>query len=242
VTRPFPFTAGPRTEPPAEYARIRREPGLRRVRLRSGQEALLVTRYADVRLVLSDGRFSRSAFSGGTLFARTTESLPLITTDGAEHGRRRGAVARAFTARRIRQLRPMVEDLAARQLAELAAGPFPADLVAGFTVPFTLRVMCRILGVPDRDLPLFKPWVDPMMSIDRYPAETVARCHRQMHDYFGSLVDAAQAGIDRGQPPPGLIAGHAEPDRAGHPRGGAAGGRVRDHQQRDGGGHLPPAA
>jgi cytochrome P450 len=65
--------------------------------LAAGRDARLVTRYADVRLVLSDRRFSRSAYTAGPLFARSTESLPLTTTDGPEHSRRRAAVARAFT-------------------------------------------------------------------------------------------------------------------------------------------------
>ncbi|MBB4705911.1 cytochrome P450 [Sphaerisporangium siamense] len=176
------------------------------MRLNSGREALLVARYQDVKLVLSDARFSRAAFAGTPLFARTAESLPLITTDAPEHSRRRGAVAHAFTARQVKRLRPMVEELVAEQIAAVAAGPRPADLVGGFTVPFTMRVMCRILGVPETEMSRFKPWVDPMMSIGRFPAEAVAAGHREMHDYFTDLVDGIQAALDEGRAVPGLIA------------------------------------
>ncbi|MBG0831571.1 cytochrome P450 [Planomonospora sp. ID67723] len=202
----FPFPAGTRGEPPAEYARIRQEPGLPRVRLSNGRQALVVTRYHDVRLVLSDSRFSRSAFTSTPLFARTTESLALNTADAPEHGRRRGAVAHAFTARQVRRMRPMVERVIEEQIAEVAAGPRPADLVDRFTVPFTLRVMCRILGVPEDDIGRFKPWVDPMMSVGRFPADTVARCHREMNDYFTALVEDVRAALDAGRTVPGLIA------------------------------------
>ncbi|HST66258.1 MAG TPA: hypothetical protein VLM05_13815, partial [Mycobacteriales bacterium] len=75
----FPFPVGPRSEPPPEYAALRGCP--HRVRLRAGGEALVVTSYEDVRQVLSDRRFSRSANADGPLFARSPESLPLVMAD-----------------------------------------------------------------------------------------------------------------------------------------------------------------
>jgi nocardicin N-oxygenase len=171
-----------------------------------------VTRHEDVRLVLSDPRFSRSAYTAGTLFARSTDSLPLATTDAPEHSRRRAAVARAFTARRVRALRPVVEELARHHACELAEGPAPADLVSGFAVPFAQRVMCRILGVPESDIARFRPLVDQMMSIDRYPAETVARSHAEFQGYFAGLVGDTRAALDAGDRPDGLIADLLAPD------------------------------
>lgn len=210
----FPFPVDASVEPPPEYAAMRASSCPGRVRLPGGREALLVTRYPDVRLVLADRRFSRSAYTAGTLFARSAESLPLITTDAPVHTRRRGTVAPAFTAHQVARLRPMVEELATAQLAEYAAGPRPADAVGRFTVPFTLRVMCRLMGVPEEDMPRFGPWVDAMMSIDKFPAETVQRCHREMHGYFADLVDAVRDRLDRGGEPSGLIARMLTQDRA----------------------------
>lgn len=195
----FPFPVCPGLAPPPEYAEVTARAGLTGVRLSSGRDASLVTRYADVRFVLSDRRFSRSAYAG-TLFARSVDSLPLVTTDAPVHSRRRSAAAHAFTARGVRAMAPMVRELAAAQAAELAAAGPGSDVIAGFTVPFALRVMCRVLGVPEDDAPLFKPWVDPMMSVSRYPADHVARCHRQFHDHFAALVDRTAR-----EPRPGLI-------------------------------------
>lgn len=202
----FPFAVGPKSEPPAEYAAARSRPEPTRVRLANGREALLVTRYHDVRQVLSDARFSRSAYQGGSMYSRSTDSLPLAASDAPEHSRRRAAVAQAFTTRAVRGLRPLVAEVAGEQIAELATGPQPADLVAGFTVPFTLRVICRILGVPDADARLFKPLVDPMMSVDRYPAGEVARCHAELAEYFVGHVDRVRAELDAGRPTAGLVA------------------------------------
>ncbi|TDB92679.1 DUF885 family protein, partial [Micromonospora fluostatini] len=167
----------------------------------------------DVRLVLSDRRFSRSAYTSGPLFARSADSLPLITTDAPVHTRRRSTVAPPFTAHQVGRLRPMVVELARRQLAEYAAGGRPADVVGRFTVPFTLRVMCRIMAVPEEDMPRFGPWVDVLMSIDKFPAEQVERCHREMQEYFAALVDTVQGRLDRGEEVTGLIARMLTPTR-----------------------------
>jgi cytochrome P450 len=204
----FPFTPGPASEPPPEYDRYRAQNELPWVTLSSGRPARVVTRYADVRAVLSDKRFSRGAYTG-TLFARENDSLPLVTTDGELHQRRRGSVAAAFTTRRVRQMRPWITELAEQRLDKLA-GPV-ADLVRDFTVPYTMLVVCRILGVPDEDTALFRQWVDPMMSISGFTAEQVADGHRALHAYFQRLVDERKAQIERGEPAPGLITGMLSP-------------------------------
>lgn len=99
-------------------------------------------------------------------------------------------------------MRPKLAD---QQLTELAAGPTPADLVEGFAVPFTVRVICRVLGLPSSDIHLFKPWVDQMMSVGRFPQKQVDECHQRFHGYVAGLVDTARAAIDRGEAVPGLL-------------------------------------
>ena len=191
----FPFPVGPRSEPPPEYASLREQGCPHRVRLRAGGDALGVTRYDDVRQGLSDRRFSRSANADGPLFARSPESLPLVMADPPDHGRRRAAVRSAFSARRVRELRPTIERVAAGLLDGLAAGPRPADLVGGFTVPLALAVVGGILGLSGADLRPVRQWVDPMMSAGRYPPEAVARGHRGLHDH----VEAFVAGLERAE-------------------------------------------
>lgn len=198
----FPFTPGPASEPPPEYDLCRAQAELPWVTLKDGKKARIATRWADVRAVLSDKRFSRGAYAG-TLYARENETLPLVTTDGEVHDRRRGSVAAAFTARRVKQMRPWVTELAEQQLDKLT-GPV-ADLVRDFTVPYTMLVVCRILGVPEEDTALFRQWVDPMMSISGFTPEQVADGHREMNAYFQRLVDERRTRIERGEPAAGLI-------------------------------------
>lgn len=107
----------------------------------AGRKALLVTRHADVRTVLSDGRFSREAWHGGTLFARAPASLALAASDPPTHTRRRRAVQARFTARRAQADRPGMAALAGRLLDDLAAVGPPADLIARFATPFPYAVV-----------------------------------------------------------------------------------------------------
>src|SRR3954451_11635739 len=96
----FPLPDRPGVPLDEEHLRHLRGRPLVPVVLASGHRALLVTRHADVRTVLSDDRFSRDAWKGGTLFARTSESLALAASDPPTHTRRRKAVRAWFTARR----------------------------------------------------------------------------------------------------------------------------------------------
>ncbi len=213
--RRFPFPEIPGVRPPAAYRDLFGQPGLPEVLLSNGHRALLVFRYDDVKAVLSDDRFSRAGFAGRPLFARTTESLALATSDPPVHTRRRRAVLGAFTARAARELVPRLRKLAAEMLDDLAARTPPVDLVRSFTVPFTLRVITELLGVPAADEPRLRPLVDAMMSTSRFGPDQVAAAHAAAAAYFDALIDAKQAAIDAGAPPEDLLTDLliAPPDR-----------------------------
>lgn len=184
----FPFPEGPDERAPAEYTDLVNRPGLAKVLLSNGSEALLVCRHAEVKAVLADDRFSRGSFTGRPMFAREPESLALAAIDPPLHSRRRRAVLGAFTARRARELTPWLTTLAEELLDEVVTLPQPVDLVDRFTVPFTLRVISDLLGVPEHDEPMLRPLVDRMMSTTRFAAEEVARAHAEASRYFDDLV------------------------------------------------------
>src|SRR4051812_44826203 len=56
---PYPFANPSALEPPPEWERLRARCPAARIELASGDEALLLTRYEDVRTMLADPRFSR---------------------------------------------------------------------------------------------------------------------------------------------------------------------------------------
>ncbi|MET7603089.1 cytochrome P450 [Streptomyces avermitilis] len=202
---PFPGLSGISLDP-GLLDRYRDEP-LVPVGLANGREALLVTRYADVRTVLSDDRFSREAWANGTLFARKSGALALVTSDAPTHTRRRSRVQSRFTHRRAEEDRPRIARIAADLLDSLqdADTGRPVDLIAEFTTPFPYRVICEMLGVPVADLDRLLPSVTVMMSAGRFTADEAARAHEVMYDYFFGQLAARRQAIAAGRPGDDLL-------------------------------------
>jgi len=177
------------------YAAAREADGLIRVRLRYGEPAWLATRYADARLVLGDARFSR-ALAGEHDAPRQTpvqRTTGLTSMDPPDHTRLRTLVAKAFTVRRVEELRPRVRDLA-HKLADdmVSAGP-PADLVEDFALPLPVAVICELLGVPVEDRPRFRVWSDAALSTSSLTAEQVWANIEELRDYMRGLIAAHRA-------------------------------------------------
>ena len=75
----------------------------------------------------------------------------MTTADDADHRRLRSLVSKAFTARRVEELRPRIEAVTAQLLDDLdeaaAAGGGVADLRTHFALPLPMGVICELLGV-----------------------------------------------------------------------------------------------
>ncbi|WP_307665936.1 cytochrome P450 [Streptomyces sp. V1I1] len=75
----------------------------------------------------------------------------MITADDADHRRLRSLVSKAFTARRVEELRPRIETVTAHLLDGLGeaavGGDGVADLRTHFALPLPMGVICELLGV-----------------------------------------------------------------------------------------------
>ncbi|MFE6286284.1 cytochrome P450 [Streptomyces sp. NPDC057877] len=189
--RDFPFPAPRQLGLEPLFAELRDREPVSRVRLPHGGEAWLVTRYADIRTVLGDPRFSRAATQHPD--APRIQPDPageglLMSLDPPAHTRLRRTVAGVFTMRRVDELRPAAGRVAGELLAAMAdAGP-PADLVASFALPLPVTVICDLLGVPTEDRDRLRGWSDTLLSTTACtPAET-ASAARAMADYFTALA------------------------------------------------------
>ncbi|MEV4514716.1 cytochrome P450 [Dactylosporangium sp. NPDC049525] len=180
----FPFDSRPGVALDPGQAALFRSQALVPVRIRGNHPALLVTGHADVKTVLSDPRFSRQQWHGGTMFARSPDTLALATTDPPLHTRRRRTVQAAFTHRAAETDRPWIEQIADDLLDAAGAKPGPVDLVAAYLRPLPYLVVARIIGVPDGDVELLSAWTDAMMSAGRFRAEEVTAATAAMHGYF----------------------------------------------------------
>jgi cytochrome P450 len=209
AARAYPFGEPERLVFDPTFAEIREHEPLAPVRLPYGEPmALMITRYDDVRVVHTDPRFSRAAAATRDRPRLWAPRIPagISGLDPPEHTRLRALVGKAFTVRRVEQLRPRVEQIAADLLdAMLQAGP-PADLMESFAVPLPATVICELLGVPYDDRGRFRLWTDAFMSVSalpmeeklahraslaRYLADMVAqRRERPTDDLIGALVQA----------------------------------------------------
>ncbi|WP_219686512.1 cytochrome P450 [Streptomyces anatolicus] len=182
----------PRTcpySPPDAYAGLRGG-GPVKVRIRTG-EAWLITRYADVRAVLTDARFSsddtRPGFPVRIQLPPAPRVMSFTRMDGPEHGRLRRMAMTEFTARRTRALRPSVELLVERLVDELERGPRPVDLVAAFSVRLPSLVIARMLGVPEADECDFTELSQAVLSQDATP-EQIYAAFVEMTRYLDELI------------------------------------------------------
>lgn len=178
-------------------ARLAREEPLSRIALPYGGEAWLATRYADVKVVYSDPRFSRRATVGADVPRLRPDSSgnssSILDMDPPEHTRLRGLVSKAFSTRRIAEMRPRVAALTAELLAGLrAAGP-GADLVEHLSMPLPVMIICEMLGVPVEDRPIFRRGTETLLSTTAYTPEQRAAARAELVTYMAGLVARRRA-------------------------------------------------
>jgi len=187
---PFPWT--PPMEIPEALRGLREDPVVE-VTLPSGDRALLVTRYHDVRSLFADHRLSRNIARPDAARISADNELfvdPNIDPDPPKHTKVRGLVTRAFTARRVEALRPIAWRIASDLLDDMEAGPRPVDLNEAYAFPLPIKVICLLLGVPAEDRDSFRSMVDGFLSVTKLPKEEVARCRRDLWTYLGDLIDS----------------------------------------------------
>jgi len=193
----YPFPPTPDIyHPSPELANLRENHPVARVTFPDGRTAWLVTRYADVRQVLVDPRFSRARAVTG---AGPNVGLAIVAGDSIngmdppEHTRLRRLVASAFTARRVEELRPAVTSMVDELLAAMADLPRPVDLVANFSLPLPVRVICELLGVPVEDQRIFHSWSDTVLSDEHRDPNEIKAAIGMLAEYFGRLIAAKRA-------------------------------------------------
>ncbi len=87
----------------------------------------------------------------------------LQRNDPPQHGRFRKLVDRAFTASRVRELTPYIDQVVA-DLIDAMPVDEPVDFVRAFAVPLPCIVIADQIGVPRADIPLLKRWTDALLD------------------------------------------------------------------------------
>jgi cytochrome P450 len=152
--------------PHATFARMRREEPVAWVEEADGAGFWALTKHADISTVSRDfGRFTASRgirieqMAPDELEARRT----MMEFDPPEHARLRRLVQPGFTPKVIATYEAAFRVLAGHVLDEvLPLGEF--DFVTEVSRELPIRLLCRLLGVPESDAGLLVAWGDQMIS------------------------------------------------------------------------------
>lgn len=191
MIRDYPFRVEDPFQLPAEFAWLRAHDPVTRVRVGTGDEVWLVTRYDDVRAVLGDRRFSRNIFRPDA--ARLIPGVPTrqVSSPFVEppaHTRWRRLVSRAFTPRHVESLRPRIQKIVDELLDSVKlAGP-PADFVPRFAYPLPIAVICELFGIGAADHEPFRELADTGLTISDVGPERKAAAFTAMAEFSDALI------------------------------------------------------
>ncbi|MFF8811125.1 cytochrome P450 family protein [Streptomyces pactum] len=116
----------------------------------------------------------------------------MFTAYGTDHRRLRTLVAKAFTPRRIADLRPRIEEMTAELLDRLAADGADGrvvDLREGYAYPIPIQVICELFGIDDEPTRLrLRRCVDSIFHTSADPEEVTAT-YGEVYAILGELVE-----------------------------------------------------
>jgi len=184
-------------DPPPEYAELRKTDPFTRVRLWDGSTPWLLTRYDDMRVVLSHPRFSAEplregyphVFEGRMVADKADKSF--LRLDAPEHDRLRRMVTREFTVKQVNEKRPFVQSIVDRLIDQMLEGPRPVEFVEEFAQPLPTEVITHMLGVPYEDHDVFHRATRTQFGSNSTPDEVRASLVELM-DYLDQLITRKQ--------------------------------------------------
>ncbi|MGZ5967914.1 MAG: cytochrome P450 [Polyangiales bacterium] len=154
-------------DPYSAYASLR---GAGRVLHDRATDRWLVPHHRDVVALLRDKRLGRSYLHVATHAEMGRPEDPpelapfwkliragILDMEPPDHTRVRRLIVRAFTPKRVEELRPAVERIVDR-LLDAVSGSGEFDLLPTVAEPLPVEVIAEMLGVPEPDRHLLRPW------------------------------------------------------------------------------------
>jgi pentalenolactone synthase len=160
----LPFARTSLLETPPQLLKLQAEGPIARIRTQVGDEAWLVTRYDEVRELFADPRLGRSHPNPEQAARLTNSAIMSGAVDDKDedtnHAMMRALLMPAFSPRRMRVMRPHVQQIVDNIIDGMLADGGPVDLHERLSMPLPVLVICALLGVPYEDRDDFRAWSD----------------------------------------------------------------------------------
>ncbi|MFD7442503.1 cytochrome P450 [Streptomyces sp. NPDC059909] len=185
--------------------------------VRQADGSYLVGNYHEIAALLHDPRMGVDPRTRGEV----THKPPFLLLDDPEHHRLRTLAMRPFgpphSPGRVDAMRGEI-DQSTKELMEPFEAGRQIDVVDDLAYPLPVTVICRLLGVPHEDEPLFRAWSDVLVAAaDVRPEEDTTETDRAGDqariEMGGYLVNLAEQ--RRGKPSDDMLSAFVnEPDPA----------------------------
>jgi cytochrome P450 len=163
-------------DPYPSFARAR---AVAPVQWHDGLGLWLAFSHAEANAVLRDRRLGRiwrdkepaERFGSFNLIHRNA----ILEMEPPDHTRLRRLISTAFARGHVERLRPWVEELAGSLvdgLVERSGGTEPVDVLTGMAEQLPVDVIAELLGVPEADRPLLRPWSNAIVKMYEYGRTT----------------------------------------------------------------------
>ncbi|RYF60800.1 MAG: cytochrome P450 [Comamonadaceae bacterium] len=180
-------------DPPPDYHRLRAEAPFARVRLWDGTSPYLVTKFDDIKSILSHPQFSCEpnrpgfphVFEGR--MAADVADRSFLRIDNPEHDRLRRMVTKEFTVKRVNALRPLIQQSVERLIDQYTALPQGSDFVEHFSAPLPTEIITLLLGIPYEDHEFLHESTRIQFGTKSTPEE-VRKSLKELFEYFDKLV------------------------------------------------------
>ncbi len=163
-------------------------------------------RYDDISALLRDRRLGRSILH---VLSRDELGWPppnpltadfdhfqsnhMLDNEPPKHTRLRGLMLRAFTSARVEGLRGKITRIVNQLIDRMHDHGHP-DLLADFAAPLPVAVIAELLGVPEEDRPLLRPWSGAIVKLYElgYNDDQARAANRAVVEFSGYINDLAR--------------------------------------------------
>ncbi|MFF5037375.1 cytochrome P450 family protein [Nocardia salmonicida] len=170
-------------DPQATYRVLNERGRVHNVQLPNGLRAWMVTGYDQAKQVLSDPTISKDLYGPAGELAQEAANIPLrldppvnnnlVYSDPPRHTRLRKIAMKALAGRAIREFDSRIPAIAGSIIESIGAAT-EFDILRDYAYPFTVTVVCELIGIDPSDRGKFQGWLRTQLSaadvVEKYAA------------------------------------------------------------------------